>query len=128
MPARRDPRCDRGARMTELTVAGGDAELAASARLHRGELIRFEPDGTSDLARAIGLARSSSGHETITIDALELAADDWAVNMVVVGRAPDRLRRVHRRVGCGVEVDGRSMWRGPATGVIVANGEFLHGR
>ncbi|MFI5045545.1 MAG: hypothetical protein ACHQIG_00660 [Acidimicrobiia bacterium] len=50
-----------------------------------------------------------------------------AVNMVVLGAAPDRVRRRDRSEPVQVTVDGRVVHDGPATGVVVANGEFLRG-
>jgi diacylglycerol kinase family enzyme len=52
---------------------------------------------------------------------------DRAVNMVVLGPPPDRLRRDHRSHQCRVEVDGRLVVDGPCTTVVVANGEYLRG-
>src|SRR5258708_10769329 len=40
----------------DLEVDGGDADLAAAVARRPGLLVRFRPDASSDLARAIGLA------------------------------------------------------------------------
>jgi hypothetical protein len=108
-----------------LSAYGGDAGLAAVVALHGGARIRFVPDGTSDLARALGLGVGESVREPATIDALDVDRVGAAVNMVVLGPGPDRLRRRHRRHPCRVEIDGRVAWEGNATTVLVANGEYL---
>lgn len=109
-----------------LAVHGGDAALAAVAATTSSTTpVRFVPDTTSDLARALGLHVGEGVAQPQAIDVLDVDPTGPAVNMVVLGRPPDRLRRVHRRRRCRVEVDGRVLWDGPATGVLVANGEYL---
>ena len=88
----------------EWHVEGDDAALAASVRAHPGARVGFRPDATSDLARALGIHASpdpdAEGMLELAVDALRVTADGrdlFAVNMVVVGTAPDRLRLVQRR-------------------------------
>jgi diacylglycerol kinase family enzyme len=47
--------------------------------------------------------------------------------MVVSGLPPDRLRAWTRARRVEVRVDGRLVHDGPATTVVVANGQFRHG-
>ena len=46
---------------------------------------------------------------------------------MVVGRRPDRLRAWHRSCPLAVVVDGRPVFDGTATGVVVMNGQYLGG-
>jgi hypothetical protein len=116
-------------------VEGDDAALAAAVRGHPGARVGFRPSPTSDLARALGLLGSSKlgdGGEALelAIDALRITADGrdlYAVNMVVVGTAPDRLSWFSRASDLRVEVDGRVAHEGPATTVVVASGQYLRG-
>ena len=50
-----------------------------------------------------------------------------AVNMVVLGAGPDRLRWWSRAVAVEVTIDGRERFRGRATTVLVASGQYLRG-
>jgi hypothetical protein len=111
-----------------VETRGGDAGLAATITAHRGAAVRFVADSASDLARAIGLSRPEDGlREPITLDVLVMDTHRVAVNMVVLGTAPDRRHVGLRRPRCRVEVDGRVVWDGRATGVVIANGEYLRG-
>ena len=79
----------------EWHVAGDDATLAAAVRDRPGARVEFRPDGSSDLARALGLDRIGRASLELPVDALRIVADGrelFAVNMVVVGVAPDRAR------------------------------------
>lgn len=112
----------------DVEIAGDDADLAAAAARHRGELIRFRPSARSDLGRALGLAATSGeGAATteVATDALAIDEDDVAVNAVVLGPPPDRLRWDARAADLTVRVDGRLWFDGRATTVVVANGQFL---
>ena len=93
----------------------------------------FRPDADSDLARAVGLharpadrgaARSSA------LDALRVAPTTVAVRGER-GRArrrrPTAAGWLHAGARVRVEVDGRVVHDGPATAVVVANGQFLRG-
>jgi diacylglycerol kinase family enzyme len=115
-------------------VTGGDGVLAAA--LERGvtdPLVRFAAAPDSDLARALGLvAGAASTGLALPLDALAVRAGDAAservaVNSVVVGVAPDRLRYWHRPVGLTVEIDGTPVDTGPATTLVVLNGQYLRG-
>jgi YegS C-terminal NAD kinase beta sandwich-like domain len=111
-------------------VEGDDAALAAAVRDQRGVRVGFRPDPTSDLARAIGLPAGSSAGMELGIDALAVVADGrelFAVNMVVVGTAPDRAGWFTRAPDLRLTVDGRLVHDGPATAVVIASGQFLRG-
>lgn len=111
----------------EATGAGSDHDLAVLADAHRGARLVFTPDGRCDLARAVGLTRSAAAGTELPLDALEVDGVGLAVNMAVSGPPPDRLRAwtLARRVE--VRVDGRLIHDGPATTVVVANGQFRRG-
>jgi diacylglycerol kinase family enzyme len=47
--------------------------------------------------------------------------------MCVVGTAPDRLRWSSTAFAVEVVVDGKEWFTGPATTVVIANGQFLRG-
>jgi hypothetical protein len=144
----------------DLEVAGSDADLAAAVAAHRGALIRFRPDPTSDLAGAVGIpvsptpanvsqgipegflateiARVPDGSPVplgieLVVDALQVttgpAALDQplAVNMVVLGSPPDALTGIVRRFGANVRVDGKTVFHGPCTTIVIATGQFRHG-
>jgi putative lipid kinase YegS-like protein len=107
---------------------GDDEMLAACVARFPGALVQFHPAPDSDVARAVGLDAGSppSGRE-LPLDALLLDDATLACNMVVMGPAPDRLRRFARRIGVHVTVDGVSWVVGRATTVVVATGQFLRG-
>ncbi len=117
------------------TVIGDDRDLAAwvagSDPTGPAPLVRFVPTA-SDLARSVGLASSEPDPErpprgiALPLDAIT-TGDVGAVNSVVVGRRPDRLRPWHRPVPVEVTVDGRPVFTGRATTVVVMNGQYLGG-
>jgi hypothetical protein len=107
--------------------AGDDTDLAHLVAAHRGARLGFEPDDRCDLARAVGLTNASPGGYEVPVDALDVASRDLAVNLVVLGRPPDRLRAGHRRRPVTVLVDGQVRFDGSATTVVIANGQFLRG-
>ncbi|HEX3669154.1 MAG TPA: hypothetical protein VHY55_08390 [Acidimicrobiia bacterium] len=111
----------------DLEVAGDDADIANVAMSDRGALVRFRPSPRSDIARALGLGPTSTGATEVAIDALEVEPDDGALNAVVLGAPPDRLRWSARASDITVRVDGRPWFRGRATTVVVASGQFLRG-
>jgi hypothetical protein len=111
----------------DLEVVGDDADLAAVAMRDRSALVRFRPSPRSDIARALGLGPASTGATEVAIDALEVEPDAGALNAVVLGAPPDRLRWSARASDMTVRVDGRPWFRGRATTVVVASGEFLRG-
>ncbi len=111
----------------DLEVAGDDAALAAAlAGAGPDPLVRFLPSADSDLARAVGLSGEGSGQLALPVDLLRLADGELAVNAVVVGVPPDRLRWWHRPFPVEVVVDGTALSL-RATTVVIANGQFLRG-
>ena len=118
----------------EWEVSGDDATLAAAVRGHPGARVEFRPEAGSDLARAVGLhvggATPGAPALELELDALRVTADDrdlFAVNVVVVGTAPDRAGWFTRAPGLRVRVGERVVHDGPATGVVVASGQYLRG-
>jgi hypothetical protein len=111
----------------DATGAGSDRDLAALADAHRGARLRFEPDEHCELARAVGLTVTGPGVTDLAVDALDVDDVGLAVNMVVAGVAPDRLGPWSRARPVTVRVDGRPVHDGPATTVVVANGQFRRG-
>ena len=112
------------------TVEGDDAALAAAVRDQPGARVGFRPDPTSDLARALGLHATGGAALELAVDGLRVLADQrelFAVNMVVVGTAPDRAGWFTGSPELRVEVDGRVVHDGPGTGVVVASGQYLRG-
>lgn len=113
-----------------LPVPGGDAGLADAVAATPGGCWR--PDPAGDLARALGLRAATPGTRVVPCDAVDGLPGGPAVNAVVLGTAPDRLARRHRRRPVRVEVDGREL-PGPggrplrATTVVVASGQYLRG-
>lgn len=121
----------------DFEVSGGDRSLAAL--LERGmadPLVRFAPAGDSDLAPALGLiAGSAPTGMALPLDVLMVegpgpgAASDpvatQAVNSIVVGVPPDRLRAWHRPAGLSVEIDGTPVEAATATTLVVMNGQYL---
>lgn len=134
--------------VTLAAAVRGDDEHARIPR------VRFDASPDSDLARSVGLVGKGAASIEVTLDvmALDLGLADlgladpdpgapeldattgsstWegglAVNAIVVGPPPDRLRWWHRRRPFTVVVDGRTLFDGRATTVLVANGQFLRG-
>ena len=70
---------------------------------------------------------ASTGGTEVAIDALEIEPGGGAVNNVVLGPSPDRLRWSARASSITVRLDGRPWFRGRATTVVVASGQFLRG-
>jgi hypothetical protein len=112
-----------------VDVAGDDADLATAAAADPDAVLRFTPTAASDLARSLGLGVGApgTGPTVVACDRLDLDDGLVAVNAVVLGTAPDRLRARHRMHPVVVEVDGRVVADGPATTVVVASGQFLRG-
>jgi YegS C-terminal NAD kinase beta sandwich-like domain len=111
----------------DATGAGSDRDLATLADAHRGARLRFEPDERCELARAVGLTAAAPGITDLPVDALDVEDVGLAVNMVIAGVAPDRLRPWSRARPVTVRVDGRLVHDAPATTVVVANGQFRRG-
>jgi len=111
----------------DLDVCGSDAALARAVAGAPGALVRFHPDATSDLARAVGLgATEPAGHE-LPVDALELGDGTLTCNMCVFGTPPDRLRWSSPALDLEIQLDGRPWFAGRATTVVIAIGQFLRG-
>lgn len=118
----------------DLEVRGGDDVLAAVlARGLADPLVRFAAAPGSDLARAVGLvAGAPPAGMALPLDVFDVVIDGTAdrvvaVNSIVVGVAPDRLRRWHRRARLSVEIDGGAVDTVTATTLIVMNGQYLRG-
>jgi diacylglycerol kinase family enzyme len=114
-------------------VNGSDRSLASV--LDRGvadPLVRFAPAGGSDLALAVGLmAGGAPTGMALPLDVLMIAAPArssdamLAVNSLVIGVPPDRLRSWHRPAGLSVEIDGTPVKAATATTLVVMNGQYL---
>jgi hypothetical protein len=113
----------------DIEVVGDDGDLAAAMTRNPGVLARFRPSPQSDIARAVGLTGDDAGTTEVALDALALdqRGGRTAVNVVVVGAPPDRLRWTSRSASMTVTIDGRPWFAGPATTVVVASGQFLRG-
>jgi hypothetical protein len=112
----------------DLTVTGDDAALARAVADRPGALVAFRPHG-SDLARALGLAAAAEPRGlALPLDLIAVDDGPVAANLLVVGTPPASVRRFSRATALRVEVDGREVFAGPATAVVVANGQFLDGR
>ena len=113
----------------DLEVAGGDADLASSVAVRPGVLVRFRPDPSSDLARAVGLGAGSFVALGVEVPLDLLRVDDGPVasNMIVLGIPPEALGRFARRFGANVRVDSRPVFHGPCTTVVISTGQFRRG-
>jgi hypothetical protein len=118
----------------DVTVHGGDAEIAAAvATGGTGVRIALAPGSPAALARAIGLAGgggTAGPSLELPCDALSVTVDGvehLAVNIVVVGTAPDHQRPWTRSSPLEVTVDGRVVHDGPATAVVVGSGQYVRG-
>lgn len=125
-----------GDRAPDLHVHGGDSALAAAIAEARSRsisgdendaeraipLAAWTPSADAQLARALGIVPGATpSGRTVLLDALTVTLDGrtplLAVNAVVVGRPPHRVRWWHRRT---VVDDAGSGW-----GAVVANGQFV---
>ena len=118
----------------DLEVVGGDGRLAAVvAQGLRDPLVHFAAAPGSDLARAVGLvAGAAPAGMALPLDLLAVIVGGGpdaivAVNSVVVGVSPDRLRAWHRPAGLSVEIDGGPADAAKATTLVVMNGQYLRG-
>jgi hypothetical protein len=107
-----------------ISLEGGDFELAAAVQYEHADAVRFVPDATSDLARALGLPPGVATTHALKLDVLDVDRS-VVVNMAVCGIPPDCLRWFHRARAVTVEIDDRVAFDGAATTVVVANGEYL---
>ncbi len=149
MPSAGKPWAEPAGDEPALRVAGIDAELALAAQRNPGRVIEFVPDDGSDIARTLGLTPGSApkGERVVALDGMlcittantgplvsgrsrargAQPSEILAVDTVVVGTPPDRLTRASRRARMQVAIDGRTVFAGRATTVVVASGEFLRG-
>lgn len=118
----------------DFEVSGSDGMLAAVvARGLADPLVRFVPAAGSDLARAVGLVPgAAAAGMALPLDVLAVGTGDGAepllaVNSVVIGVPPDRLRLWHRPAGLTVEIDGKPLDASAATTLVVMNGQYLRG-
>ncbi len=112
----------------DLEVAGGDADLARVLDVHQGALVRYRATEESDFARALGIASTGDGGGVAApVDALRVEPGGFAVNGVVLGTPPGRVGFMTRSTELRVLVNGREISRGPATTVVIANGQFFDG-
>jgi YegS C-terminal NAD kinase beta sandwich-like domain len=112
----------------DLEVRGGDADLARVLDTHQGVLVRFRAEPGSDLARTVGISASGDlSGLAAPIDGLLVEPGGHAVNGVVLGTAPGRLRATTPSATVTVRVNGRSVAAGRATTVVIANGQFFDG-
>jgi hypothetical protein len=112
----------------DVEVEGTDADLARVVDGHPGALVRFRPSAASDLALAVGTTgRGEPTGIAVPVDALALEPGGLVVNGVVLGTPPARLRFTTPSANVLVLVNGREVARGPATTVVVANGQFFDG-
>jgi len=121
-------------RPADFVVVGDDAALAAAVIARPHARVAFQPTQGSDFARAVGIAVDATPDPEPTTelpcDVLRIvtaSGDTTAVNMLVVGVAPDRQRWTSPSPSVRVTVDGRVLHEGPATAVVVANGQYLRG-
>ena len=63
--------------------------------------------------------------DVLAIVSGDATPDTLAVNSVVVGVPPDRLRSWHRPAGLSVEIDGTAVEAAAATTLVVMNGQYL---
>jgi hypothetical protein len=117
----------------DVTVGGDDAALAAAVVAHPGARVAFLPAPASDFARATGTvgmhAPPAGGYtQELPCDLLRGRVDGRefaAVNMVVVGTAPDRQSGWTRQIDMHVTVDEHVWYDGRASAVICASGQHL---
>ncbi len=112
----------------DAEVTGDDAALAAVAAARPGARVRLVPR-RSDLALALGLPDvPAEPRVEVPVDGLALDhPPGLAVNAVVLGVTPDRLRWASRRWSVEVAVDGRVRFEGRVGSVVVASGQYLRG-
>jgi hypothetical protein len=111
----------------DVEIEGGDADLGELATTRPGARVWFRPTEHSDVASAIGWheAGRPAAFE-VPIDGLRLGPK-VAVNAIVLGTAPDRMRWWSRSPHLEVTLDGRPRFAGRAAAVVVASGQFLRG-
>jgi diacylglycerol kinase family enzyme len=118
----------------DIVVSGDDATLAAAITAHPRARVAFRPSSGSDFARAVGISAAAppttDATSELPCDLLRIRTDTGtaaAVNMAILGVPPDRQRWTSRTDRVRVTVDGRVVHEGPATAVVIANGQYLRG-
>lgn len=120
-----------GGARPDLEVGGDDAALASALARTPAEtgslMVRFSPSAGSDLARALGLGRGGQrAGLAVPLDLWRVGDGRVAVNGVVLGVPPDRLRWWHPTRRFDWEIDGVGAGA-RATTVVVMTGQFLRG-
>ena len=112
----------------DVVVEGDDFALSRAVTAHPSGVVRFVPTAGSQLALAIGLSVDTSpadGSRTrercfaLPMDVLRFDEEHIAVNMIVIGAPPNRVRRTTRSFAIDNSVR--------ATTIVVANGQFCDG-
>jgi hypothetical protein len=112
----------------DLELTGGDADLARLLERHPGALVRYRAAPDSDLARALGISATGElSGLAAPIDGLKVDPGGHAVNGVVLGVPPARVRATTPSANVAVSVNGREIATGRATTVVIANGQFFDG-
>ncbi|MGZ4736363.1 MAG: diacylglycerol/lipid kinase family protein [Acidimicrobiia bacterium] len=112
----------------DLEVVGSDADLAGIVDGHEGAVVRFRAAPGSDFARSLGIAvHGEPSGLAAPVDVLRVEPGGYAVNGVVLGTMPGSLRATTPSTKVAVRVNGREIATGPATTVVVANGQFFDG-
>ena len=123
----------------DLVVRGSDGDLARSLKSwpHPNPLISFVPSVDSDFAKSLGLSSlrdpevtnvGAAGKIEAPIDAIEYrlaGKTHLAMNAIEVGVSPLVLRAPSRSKEISVTINGRKFFNGFASGVVVANGQFI---
>lgn len=120
-----------------MPVTGGDVDLARAVASTPGAIFSFSANSHSDLGRSLGIrpkpqAEFTRAGQILSLDALTVSSDlsnldSTAVNMVIAGTPPDRLRWWNLSRSVTVTIDDNEVYRGPVVSVAVANGQFLRG-
>ena len=116
-------------RSADLVVRGSDAELAAVLVHQERPLVAWFPTPESDLARSIGLGGAGPSGTGFAgpMDLVRSSAGD-AVNAIIWGTPPQRLWWGSPAELVHITVNNRLVWEAPATSVVIANGDFVHGQ
>ena len=124
----------------DTDVYGSDALLASELAEHgrtddeTTPVIWFHPTST-DIGRTIGILptedlNSNEGNapqRAVPMDALREHELGMAVNHVICGNPPDFLGWGSSNASFTVEVDGKQVFRGRASSVVIATGQFVRG-
>ncbi len=123
----------------DITLRGSDAELAVLGHDDGpAPLVRWTPVD-SEFARSVGVhpdhsaTRPDAGGIELPVDTFTIASGHApgsprsGVNVAILGVGPAKLRPYHRSQPVTVVVDGRTLFDGRATTVVIANGQYLDG-